>query len=183
MRALPLAALALLIATPAFAAHWNVDYARSKLGFSVQWSGEPFSARFKSWKAEIDFDPADVAHARADVVIDLASEASDEADFDGGLKGAQGFAVAQFPSAHFSTTGFTHKSGNAYVATGKLVLHGMTRPVVLPFTLEIAGNTAHMIGTATIIRTDFGVGQGMWAGTDPVAHAVTVTIDLTATKE
>ena len=177
------AALALFASTPAFAAHWNVDYSKSKLGFSVQWSKEPFRAVFETWKAGIDFDPADLAHARADVTIDLASETSDESDFDDGLKGPQGFATAQFPAARFTATGFTHKSGNAYVAIGTLSLHGVTRPVTLPFTLVMTGKAAHMTGTATLIRTDFGIGQGMWAGTDPVAHEVTVSVDLTATRE
>ena len=44
----------------------------------MQWSGEPFDATFKSWKANIDFDPNDLAHSSADVTIDLASETSDD---------------------------------------------------------------------------------------------------------
>ncbi|HXL99207.1 MAG TPA: YceI family protein [Rhizomicrobium sp.] len=183
MKGLFCAVLALAAATPADAAHWTVDTAHSKLGFTVQWSKEPFAASFKSWKATIDFDPADLAHAKADVTVELASEASDEADFDDGLKSSLGFATAQFPAAHFIATGFTHKAGDAYVATGSLTLRGVTRPVTLPFTLTVAGKTAHMVGNASVVRTDFGVGQGMWAGDDPVAHAVTVTVDLTATRE
>jgi polyisoprenoid-binding protein YceI len=174
--------IALLTAVPACAANWNVDYAKSKLGFTAIWSKEPFSAAFKTWKADIAFDPADVAHAHADVTIQLASEASDEPDFDDGLKGAEGFQISQFPAAHFVTTGFTHKSGNDYVATGRLSLKGMTKDVTLPFTLTIQGNQAHMKGSAVIIRTDYGVGLGMWAAPSPVAHEVTVTIDITAAK-
>ena len=62
MRAV-LALAALLAATPASAAHWNVDAAKSKLGFTVSWSGQPFNATFKSWKANFEFDPADLAHS------------------------------------------------------------------------------------------------------------------------
>ena len=175
-------AAALLAAAPASAANWNVDYAKSKLGFTAQWSNEPFTADFKAWKAEIAFDPADLAHARADVTVQLASETSDEPDFDDGLKGAMGFQAAQFPAAHFVTTGFTHKAGNNYVATGKLSLKGVTKDVTLPFTLTIQGNQAHMKGSAVVIRTDYGVGQGTWAAPSPVAHEVTVNIDITATK-
>ncbi len=175
------AALLLAFATPAVAAHWNVDAAKSKLGFTVQWSGEPFSARFDSWKANIDFDPANLAASHADVSIAISSEASDETDFDTGLKGAQGFAAAQFPSAHFVTKSFTHKSGNEYVADGTLTLKGMTKQVSLPFTLTINGKQAHMTGTAHLLRTDFGIGQGQWAAPTPVSHDVAVNIDITAT--
>ncbi|HKD23916.1 MAG TPA: YceI family protein [Rhizomicrobium sp.] len=175
---------ACLAAAPAQAAHWNVDYAKSKLGFTVLWSKEPFSASFKSWKAQIEFDPADLAHARADVTVDLASEASDEADFDDGLKGAEGFQVSQFPTAHFTTTGFTHKAGDSYVATGKLSLKGVTKDVTLPFTLTIQGNQAHMKGSAVVMRTDYNIGMGQWSvPSSPVAHDVTVTIDIAATKQ
>lgn len=179
-----LAAVVLLLAgaMPASAAAWTVDYAKSHLGFQVQWSGEAFAATFKTWKADITFDPADLAHAHAVVTIDLASEASDAADNDEGLKGPEGFRVAQFPTAVFETTGFTSKGGNAYVATGTLSLHGAKRQVTLPFTLTIAGNLAHMTGKTAVLRTDFGLGTGDWAGETPIAHQVFITIDLTATK-
>ena len=68
MKRISAAALAVtLVATPAFAAHWTVDTARSRLGFSVQWSNEPFAATFKSWRADIAFDPADLAHSHGRV--------------------------------------------------------------------------------------------------------------------
>jgi polyisoprenoid-binding protein YceI len=182
MRVLLLGAAALLATQPVNAAAWSVDYAKSKLGFAVLWSKEPFSAQFNKWSAAIDFDPSDIAHAHAAVTIDLASEASDEADFDSGLKGAEGFETSRFPAARFDTTSITHKSGNAYVASGTLNLHGITRSVTLPFTLTISGKSAHMMGTAHVLRTDFSLGQGEWAGTDPVAHDVSITVDLVATR-
>ncbi len=172
----------LLAASPARAAHWNVDTAKSRLGFSVQWSNEPFSAQFKRWTADIDFDPNDPAHGRASVNVDLGSEASDEADFDSGLKGAQGFLTSQFPTAHFVTTGFVRKSANSYETHGTLTIRGITRDITLPFTLSIAGRTAHMTGTAHVLRTDFGVGQGEWAAPSPVSHDVSIVIDLFATQ-
>jgi polyisoprenoid-binding protein YceI len=174
------AAILSAIATPAIAAHWTVDAAKSRLGFTVQWSNEAFSAHFDSWKANIDFDPADLAASHANVTIAVGSEVSDEADFDTGLKGAQGFAAGQFPSAHFVTKSFIHKSGNDYVADGTLTLKGISRDVSLPFTLTLHGGHAHMVGTAHLMRTDFGIGQGQWAAPTPVSHDVMVNIDIIA---
>ena len=74
------AAATLFAAASAFAANWSVDTAKSKLGFTAMWSKEPFTAVFRTWKADIAFDPADLAHAHADVTVQLASEASDEDD-------------------------------------------------------------------------------------------------------
>jgi polyisoprenoid-binding protein YceI len=95
-----------LLITPASAAqHWNVDVAKSKLGFSVNWGGEPFIGVFHAWKADIDFDPADLSHSHASITIDTGSEASGDSETDAGVKGAVGFASSQFPTAMFRTTG------------------------------------------------------------------------------
>lgn len=184
MKAVALASCGLLLASPAcVAATWKVDYGKSRLGFTVQWSNEPFSAAFRRWNADIDFDPADLTHAHATVTIDLASESSDEPDFDSGLKGAQGFQTSQFPAARFETTGFARKSADSYVADGTLTMRGISRPMTLPFSLTLSGGKAHMIGTAHVLRTDFGIGRGEWAAPTPVARDVAITIDLTATEK
>jgi len=175
-------ALGLLIAPASAAQSWKVDAAKSKLGFTVSWGGQPFTGMFRSWTADIDFDPNDLAHSRATVNVNVGSEASDDSETDGGVKGAEGFAVSQFPTAVFKVSGFTHKSGDAYAAQGTLSLKGMSRPVTLPFTLTLSGNTAHVVGKAQVMRTDFHVGTGEWEKPDPVAHEVTVNVDLTATK-
>jgi polyisoprenoid-binding protein YceI len=172
----------ILAAPPAWAAHWNVDYAKSRLGFTVQWSNEPFSAVFRHWTADIDFDPDDLAHARAVVDVDLASETSDEPDFDSGLKGALGFQTSQFPAARFVTTTFVRRSANEYEARGTLTIRGIARDITLPFTLAIDGRAARATGTAQVLRTDFGVGQGEWAAATPVSHDVSITVDLYATQ-
>jgi len=172
-----------LLITPASAAqHWNVDVAKSKLGFSVNWGGEPFIGVFHAWKADIDFDPADLSHSHASITIDTGSEASGDSETDAGVKGAVGFASSQFPTAMFRTTAFTRKSGNDYVAAATLSIKGVSRPVMLPFTLTLSGNTAHVMGKAQVMRTDFHVGTGEWEKPDPVAHEVIVNIDLTAAK-
>jgi len=170
-------------ATPASAAqHWVVNAAKSKLGFTVSWSGQPFTGAFRSWKADIDFDPADLAHSHANINIETGSETSGDAETDEGVKGAEGFAASQFPTAIFRTTAFVRAASGNYVATGTLSIKGISRPVSLPFTLTLSGNTAHVVGKARVFRNDFHVGTGEWEKPDPVAREVTVNIDLTATK-
>ena len=182
--AVPFALLfAMLSVGPAWAAHWNVDYSRSRLGFEVQWSNEPFRATFKRWNADIDFDLGDLAHSRAAVTVDLTSETSTEPDFDSGLKGAEGFATPHFPAAHFVVDNFVRTNANAFVARGSLALHGIAREITLPFNLTITGRAAHMTGTAHVLRTDFRLGQGQWADSNPVSRDVTITVDLTAAQQ
>jgi len=176
-----LAFAAVVTAAPACATHWNVEPS-SKLGFSVVWSAEPLNGQFRQWKADIDFDPADLAHSHVVATIQTGSVATDYPEGDDGLKGALGFAADRFPTARFETTGFRQMPDGSFVADARLTIRGVTRPLQLPFKLAIQGNRAHVTGRTTIIRTDFGVGQGEWAAPQPVAHQVTVTLDVTATK-
>jgi polyisoprenoid-binding protein YceI len=172
---------ALACATSSSAAHWNVE-PTSKLGFSVVWSGEPLNGQFRQWKADIDFDPADLAHSHVVATIQTGSVVTDYPEGDDGLKGALGFAVDRFPTARFETIGFRQLPDGSFVADARLTIRGITRPLQLPFKLSIQGNRAHVTGRTMIMRTDFGVGQGEWAAPQPVAHQVTVTLDLNATK-
>ena len=182
MRAVFLAAALAFAAAPASAAQWTVDAAKSTLGFSVVWSKEPFTGTFRDWKADIAFDPADLAHSRVAVTIATGSEFSDSPDSDEGLKGALGFAADKFPTARLEAGKFTRLPDGSYIADAKLTIRGITQPLRLAFKLAFNGDRAHMTGKATLDRTAFGVGQGEWAAPEPVAHEVTVSVDLTATK-
>jgi len=63
----------ILLARPAAAADWAVDAGKSALGFTASASGVNFDGKFKSWQAEIAFDPANPAAGHAKVTIDMAS--------------------------------------------------------------------------------------------------------------
>jgi len=170
-----------VLASPAMAAHWTVE-PPSKLGFSVIWSAEPLLGEFKRWTADIEFDPADLARSHVVATIETGSVVTDYPDGDDGLKGALGFASDRFPTARYEASAFRHLPDGSFMADGHLTIRGITRPLALPFKLVIQGDRAHMTGKATLLRTDFGVGQGEWAAPQPVAHQVTVTVDLVATR-
>ncbi|MGQ0740864.1 MAG: YceI family protein [Alphaproteobacteria bacterium] len=177
-------AVLMLLGAPAHAASWAVDHTQSKLGFVAEWSGSSFSAVFRKWDAKIEFDPADLPRARADVKIDMTSTFSGEAELDENLPGAQGFDAARFPRSRFIARSFRALGRNRYEAAGDLTIRGVTRPVTMPFTLNISGDRAHMKGEVTVMRSDFGVGSGPeWSGETPVAHAVKVTVDLVAVRK
>jgi polyisoprenoid-binding protein YceI len=169
-------------ASPAWAARWNVDYAKSHIAFVVDWSGQPLKGEFKNWKADIDFDSTDLSHARADVTIQTSSASTGDNEIDGALQGDLGFGTAAFPAARFQTAAITAKGQNRYEAAGQLTIKGVSRPLALPFTLTFSGNGAHMVGTTHLLRTDFNVGGGEYAKDKPVSHDVTVSIDLRAAK-
>ncbi len=181
-------AVLLALTAGANAANWMVDYGKSKLWFEGKWSGEAFSAAFQKWAAVIAFDPANLPASKATITVDLGSVKGDDDELTSGMKGPMGFAVSQFPQATFTTTSIASKGGNNYVAAGNLVIHGIAKAIQLPFAVTITGNSAHATGTLTVMRTDFKVGVGSsmgvdWGAETPVAHAIQIRFDLTATKQ
>jgi polyisoprenoid-binding protein YceI len=186
-------AFAAALVSPAMATDWNVDPARSTLGFEVSTQGSPFMTVFKTWTAEITFDPADLASAHAKVVITLGSADSGSRERDGMMSSKSWFDVAaasfSAPSgvpageAIFETSAFRKTGDDAYEADGTLSMRDAAKPVTLPFTLTITGGEAHMTGSVTIDRTQWGVGQGQYAGSDPVATDVKVNVEIYATAK
>ena len=166
--------------SPAYAAHWTIDHAKSRLGFVIQWQGKPLHANFARWNADIDFDPTSPKQGKAVVAIDLASVATGQEEMDGNIKGAQGFDTGTFTTATFKTSNFTALGKGHFRAAGTLSLHGAIRPVTVNFHFEGNGKGAHVTGNAAVSRTAFGIAQGVDAGT--VAPTVTVTMDLFASR-
>ena len=163
-------------------ASWVVDPAASHLGFAGKVSGDGFAGQFRRWSAQIVFDPKALAASKVVASIDVASAVSGDADRDQAMPTDDWFAAAHFPKAVFASRGFKDLGGGHYQALGDLTLRGVTHPIVLPFTLAISGDTAHMNGAVALNRTAFGVGQGQWKTGETVDTQVTVTLDLTARR-
>lgn len=170
------------LANSASAASWVVETGQSRLGFAGNQSGTVFEGRFTNWQADIDFDPARPAAGHAVVTIDMASAVTGDATRDQSLPQADWFAVKAFPQARFEAREFRARGGNAFETSGDLTIRGVKKPVVLPFTLDIDGDVAHAKGRLSLLRTDFGVGQGAWSTAEMVGLEVSVTIDLTARR-
>lgn len=181
MRAFVLGAvLAAVVAAPVSARPYTVDKSASKLGFTGSMSGAPFSGSFRRWDAAIEFDPDNLPASRATVTVDVSSALTGDKTRDEALPSSDWFAAKTHPRATFTTRAITRTGPNRYRAAGDLTLRGVRRPVVLPFTLQLNGNTARMQGRLQLDRTAFGVGQGQFRSSGMVAAPVTVTVDLTA---
>ena len=178
--------LALLLAlqvcaAPALATEWRVDPKASTLGFSGVQVGVPFSGRFGRFEATISFDPAKPEAGRASVLVDLASARTGDVQRDEALPQKDWFDAKAASQARFEATRFVPKGDGTYEAVGTLTIRGVSRPVTLPFRLSVDGAQAHATGHTSLVRTEFGVGQGAWASGQWVALDVGVDIDLLAT--
>lgn len=166
-------ALLALVAMPAFAADY-VQAPGSALAFGGMYQGEPFSGRFPGFDTRLSFDPGDLASARLEVTIPLATATTANADYDGELRGEAFFDSAKFPQAQYRATGFRSLGGNRYAADGTLSLHGVSKPVTLQFTWTPGAHPV-LAGKASVKRLDFGVGSGDWADTDLIPDAIAVS--------
>ncbi len=169
----------------AFAAHANAttagayvaDPAQSRLEFTGEQAGAPFTGVFHRFTANVDFSPEGLGSARFDVSIEMNSLDSMDKERDTTMRGADLFDVAHAPTSRYLTHGFA-KTAGGYTAIGTLTLHGVSRevPVEFQFTPTPAG--ARLVGSATLKRLDFGVGQGDWKSTEWVGNAVQVRFTL-----
>jgi polyisoprenoid-binding protein YceI len=93
------------------------------------------------------------------------------------------FEVEKYPSAKFVSTSVTVDGQNAKIA-GDLTLHGVTKPVTLDAKLTGAGTnpmskaaTVGFSATATIKRSDFGLGYAAPAVGDEVKLKITAAFE------
>ena len=154
----------------------------STLGFQAAWSGQPIDGRFDKWSGEIVFSPTALDQSHVTVTVDLSSASTGDAQRDATLPTEDWFNVAAYPKAVFTATRFRKTGEGRFVADGTLDLHGVKKPVSLPFSLKIDGKTAHANGSVTIDRTVFGVGHGEMASTDSVPAAVKVNVQVVADR-
>jgi polyisoprenoid-binding protein YceI len=167
---------------PAHANEWAVDRDRSRLGFEFLESGNPVVGHFARWVAEIRYDPAELAAARVRLQVETASAATGERRRDEVMSGPDWLDSARVPAAVFEAEGFRALGGERFETTGRLWLRNGVRPLTLAFTLAIEGDEARARGQATLVRTQFGIGQGQWAGQTVVGLEVSVVFELVARR-
>jgi cytochrome b561/polyisoprenoid-binding protein YceI len=174
-------ALSLGGAGEARAAEWSVDLQKSEVSFEASGGGYTAKGVFKAYKAEIEFDPDAPEQTSIRVSLDMKSATTETADVDQTLQSTDFFNPGRYPSAVFSAKGATPSGEGRYVLSGQLTLRGVTRPITLPFSIDIESGVAAVKGETTINRLDFGVGPETVAGM-AVDKDVKLTVDLTATR-
>jgi polyisoprenoid-binding protein YceI len=146
---------------------------------------------FSNVKGSVDFDPANLATARLEAVIDASTVNTGEPQRDGHLKSPDFFDVAKYPAITFRSKQITRIENNEYKAVGDLTIHGVTREVTLdvdatPEVKDPWGGTRFGANASTkISRKDFGLSwnQALEAGGVLVGDQVAITIDVELVKK
>ncbi|HEX8783567.1 MAG TPA: YceI family protein [Steroidobacteraceae bacterium] len=165
--------------------HYVLDPAKSSLEFTFMQAGAANKGHFKRFQVAFDFSAENLAASKLDVTIEMNSSDTGDQERDDTLKGADLFAVAKFPQAHFAASQI-NRTASGYEAVGKLTIRGVTRDATVPFSFRTATESGaavgYMSGKTSVRRLDYGVGQGDWKATDQVGNdvAVSFTLRLTA---
>ncbi|HEY6644585.1 YceI family protein [Povalibacter sp.] len=160
------------------ATQWTLQPKDSTLTFVGTQAGAPFQGAFERFKADIRFDPQDLASSRFEVTIETGSVNTKDSERDDTVKGPDLFATAKWPTARYVAEKFTDKGAGKYSATGQLTLRDVTRSVPIEFTFDNKNGSAWLKGQAILKRLDFGVGQGEWKDTATVGNEVQIRFAL-----
>ena len=163
--------------------HTNVLASWSHFGYS-----NPY-ANFGDVEGTLVYDAADVAKSSVEVTLPLSGLNGFSSKFNDHLRSADIFDIAKFPAATFKSTKVESVGNGKLKITGDLTIKGITKPVVLDVTLNKAGEhpmkKVPAIGfdaTATVKRSDFGVGAYAPMVSDEVALKITTEATADAAK-
>jgi cytochrome b561/polyisoprenoid-binding protein YceI len=176
-----LSVLCLSAGEKAAAYEWSVKPEASQISFEATGGGYTTKGTFGQYKAEIEFDPELPAEAGIRILFNMSSAATGTADVDVALKSADFFNPAQFPTAQYTAKGAQPSGNGNYVLNGRLTLKGVTKPVALPFSININSGTADVVAETKINRLDFGIGPQSVAGLD-IDKDVKLIISLKAVR-
>ena len=111
---------------------------------------------FKQFSGELKVVDGKLADTGNKVVIQMESLWADNDRLTGHLKSPDFFNVAQIPTATFETTAIKTGETNSTV-TGNLTLHGVTKQISFPATIQVSDSSVDMNAEFFIKRMDFDV--------------------------
>lgn len=111
---------------------------------------------FQKFSGEIDYAGAP-EKSRVSVTIDTPSIVADDPKLTEHLKTPDFFDVAKFPQATFVSTEIKAGGANgaSHTVTGNLTMHGVTKSVTFPATINVTGDVANVDSSFSINRKDF----------------------------
>ncbi|MEO9514594.1 MAG: cytochrome b/b6 domain-containing protein [Paracoccaceae bacterium] len=147
--------------------------------FTITQFGSQVQGQFADWTAAIRFDEELLAQKAGDVDVQIAIPSMTVGSVTNQALGPDFFDVTIHPTAQFTADIVQIVDG--YSANGTLTIRGATRPLEMPFSLSLDGDTANVAAKLTLDRRDFGIGDNM-ADEGSLGFSVNVEIKLTAQR-
>ncbi|MDQ1522243.1 MAG: hypothetical protein QOE47_167 [Pyrinomonadaceae bacterium] len=144
---------------------YAADAAHSNVGFSIPILGglSHVRGKFSDFTVEIVYDDKDVTKSTVNAVIKATSIDTGIERRDAHLRNADFFDVEKFPEITFRSSRI-EKKGKDFIAHGTFTMHGVSKEIALPFTIngvskdEKTGKTTLGATARTSVnRKDYGV--------------------------
>ena len=189
---LALIAVASGLATAASAAveTYVIDPVHSSVGFKIRHVIGKVPGAFTKFSGTIVVDRDNLENSTVEATIDVGSISTFNDYRDKDLKSPSYFDAAKFATITFKSKAWKKTGDNMFDVTGDLMIHGVTKEVVLNVTLDGFGagmQGAQLSGweaTTTIKKSDFGV-----TGPPPAAAmlgddvAISITVEAKLKKD
>ncbi|MDG2249833.1 MAG: YceI family protein [Gammaproteobacteria bacterium] len=181
-----LGAVTLLIGLPAYSANWDLDPGMSTVVFKYNYGSDEYQGTFKNIDATFDIDPMRPGSCKFDVTINIENIDVDSPEVLDYLLDYELFDVDTWPTATFKAEKCNLTGVTSFESEGTLTIRDQTNPMTFPFDLSIEtcdGQICfHLTSSVTLLRLEYGVGQGYWANTAEVPNEVEVEVDVYATQ-
>ena len=172
---------ALALSAHAALAQQQLVPAQSEVKFTARQMGVPLEGHFKTFSAQVAFDPAKLATSKIRFTVDTGSATLGSRETDAELPKPTWFNVPKFPQAQFESSSIKALGGGKFDVAGTLTIKGNAQSVVVPVTLTQSGDTTTAAGALPIKRLAFKIGENEWADTSMVADDVQVKFKLALT--
>lgn len=185
------AQLAICLAAPltahAAADSYRYDPVHSQIVFSIDHDGfsRPFG-RLHLARGSLHFDSAHWSQSSTELDIDMTSLDMGDAAWNTAVCKSSLLDCKQYPTAHFTSTSVEQQDATHGVLHGVLSLHGVQKPLEIPFRINRVGTTiygmhdvAGFSATLTLDRSAFGI----TAFPNAIGHDVAVWLELEAIRD
>ena len=148
------------VASPAAAQgqKYSITPQNSKIEFSASQVTGKHNGSFGDFSGQIDY-AGSPENSRVNITIKTDSISADDPKLTNHLKTADFFDVAKFPEATFISTAIKAGGANGatHTITGNLTMHGVTKSITFPATINVTPDAATVESNFSINRKDFGI--------------------------
>lgn len=137
----------------------QVEPNHSTVGFSISIAGfSEVTGKFTDFQILVDWDDTQMIAKGISAEIQATSINTGIPDRDTHLRTADFFEVEAYPTITFKSDSIQRINFSQFNAHGSFTMHGVTKKIVLPFTIvKQDGNTIGFKCLTTINRLDYGV--------------------------
>ena len=137
---------------------YQITPQNSKIEFVASQVTGSHSGSFGDFSGQIDF-AGTPEQSHVNITIKTASITADDPDLTKHLKTADFFDVAKIPEASFVSTAIKAggEKGASHTVTGNLTMHGVTKSITFPATINVTPDAATVDATFSINRKEFGI--------------------------